>query len=102
MSLHNDAHLVRMANQIAANLSGGRREDEAVAGICHHLETFWARPMKRRLIACLEEENTELVPLARRAARQLAVRLAERKLQATGQVSATTQDADSDPGFALG
>lgn len=85
MSLHHDAHLVRMANQIAANLGGGRDEDEAVAGICRHLETFWARPMKRRLVACLEHEGSELVPLARRAARQLAERLAERETPEAGQ-----------------
>lgn len=71
MSLNHDAHLVHMVNQIAANLGGGRNEEEAVASICHHLETFWARPMKRRLIACLEEENIELVPLARNAIRKL-------------------------------
>ncbi|WP_444678704.1 formate dehydrogenase subunit delta [Halomonas sp. E19] len=75
MSLHHDTHLVRMANQIAANLSGGRDEEEAVASICNHLEKFWARPMKRRLIASLAEENTQLEPLARRAAQRLADRL---------------------------
>lgn len=77
MSLHHDAHLVRMVNQIAANLGGGRDEEEAVANICRHLETFWARPMKRRLIASLEAGTPELEPLARRAAQRLAERLRE-------------------------
>ncbi|PMR75770.1 formate dehydrogenase subunit delta [Billgrantia endophytica] len=75
MSRTQDATLVRMVNQIAANLGGGRDETQAVAGICRHLETFWARPMKQRLIACLEREDAELAPLARRAVRQLADRL---------------------------
>ncbi|MDN3522418.1 formate dehydrogenase subunit delta [Halomonas ramblicola] len=85
MSLQHDTHLVRMANQIAANLGGGRDEAQAVANICRHLETFWARPMKRRLVACLEQDDAELTPLARRAARQLAERLAEREKREADQ-----------------
>lgn len=86
MSLHHDTHLVRMANQIAANLGGGRDEAQAAAAICHHLETFWARPMKRRLITSLTEENTELLPLARCAVQRLAERLTERETQDAGRV----------------
>lgn len=77
MSLHHDAQLIRMVNQIAANLGGGRDEASAVAAIRRHLETFWARPMKQRLIAGLEREGSELLPLARQATQQLAERLSE-------------------------
>lgn len=79
MSQYHDTHLVRMVNQIAANLSGGHDEQEAVAGICRHLETFWARPMKRRLVACLEREDNTLAPLARQATRRLAEQLAAKE-----------------------
>lgn len=75
MSLHNHTHLIRMANQIAANLSSGRDEAQAVEAIRHHLEAFWARPMKQRLIACLGNDGTELVPLAHRAVTLLAAPL---------------------------
>ncbi len=82
MSLHHDAHLVRMVNQIAANLKGGRDDAQAVADICHHLETFWARPMKQSLIAYSEREETELSPLARCAIRELSDRQLAQKTPA--------------------
>ncbi len=74
MSLHHHAHLIRMANQIAANLSCGREDAEVVEAICNHLEKFWARSMKQGLIACLEQGNTELTPIARSAVKLLKKR----------------------------
>ncbi|WP_136249189.1 formate dehydrogenase subunit delta [Halomonas borealis] len=68
--------LVQMVNQIATNLSGGRTEDETVAGVCGHLEKFWARAMKRRIIARLDEPDSGLMPLARQAVERLAERQA--------------------------
>lgn len=79
MSTSTDANLVHMINQIAANLGGGRDEEAAVTATCRHLETFWARPMKQRLIANLALEGVEFSPLARRAATLLATRLSERQ-----------------------
>ncbi|UQI40420.1 formate dehydrogenase subunit delta [Vreelandella venusta] len=84
MSTHNDKNLIHMINQIAVNLRGGHDEETAAAAICQHLETFWARPMKQRLVASLEREDGELSPLARRAALLLAERLlAERQARST-------------------
>ncbi|TFH88030.1 hypothetical protein EQG41_03755 [Billgrantia azerbaijanica] len=77
MSQDQDAQLVRMVNQIAANLSHGREATSAVAAIRTHLEKFWARPMKRRVVAQLAQEDSDLTPLARRAVAQLAQRLTE-------------------------
>ncbi|XKE46674.1 formate dehydrogenase subunit delta [Halomonas organivorans] len=74
MTLDQDAQLVRMVNQIAANLGGGREPGEAADGVCAHLEKFWARPMKRRVIACLDEADNGLAPLARQAVERLAER----------------------------
>ncbi|MBZ5487687.1 formate dehydrogenase subunit delta [Halomonas aquamarina] len=68
-----------MTNQIATNLGCGRDEDAAAAAICRHLETFWARPMKQRLVASLAQDDAGLSPLAHRAATLLANRLAERQ-----------------------
>ena len=78
MSSHQDTHLIHMTNQIAANLGGGRDEETAAAATCHHLETFWARPMKQRLIATLAHEDAAHSPLAKRAITLLAERLAKR------------------------
>lgn len=79
MSTNSDANLIRMTNQIATNLGSGRGEDAAAAAVCHHLETFWARPMKQRLVASLAQRDTGLSPLAHRAATLLAYKLAERQ-----------------------
>lgn len=75
MSYDQGQTLVHMVNQIAANLSGGRETAEAVNGICTHLEKFWARAMKERIVACLDEPDCDLGPLARQA----VIRLAERR-----------------------
>lgn len=79
MSNNNDANLVRMTNQIATNLGNGRDEEAAATAICRHLETFWARSMKQRLVASLALEGVEFSPLARRAATLLATRLSEQQ-----------------------
>lgn len=78
MSSHHDTHLIHMTNQIAANLGGGRDEETAAAATCRHLETFWARSMKQRLIATLEREDAALSPMAKRAVILLAEGLAKR------------------------
>lgn len=79
MSSNHTTQLISMTNQIAANLGGGRDEEAAAAATCRHLETFWARSMKQRLVATLEHDETELSPLAKRAVVLLSERLAERQ-----------------------
>ncbi|ALM53369.1 formate dehydrogenase subunit delta [Halomonas huangheensis] len=79
MALQQDEHLVRMVNQIAANLGGGRDEVQAVESIRNHVEKFWARSMKQRLIASLAKDDNELAPLARLATQQLAERQAQKE-----------------------
>ncbi|MBF7054688.1 formate dehydrogenase subunit delta [Halomonas sp. KAO] len=71
MSHEQDAQLVRMVNQIIANLTPGRDQDAAAAEVCAHLEKFWARPMKQSIIACLEKDDTGLSTLAKRSVRLL-------------------------------
>tara|TARA_R110002012_G_scaffold81964_1_gene207597 strand:- start:3211 stop:3456 length:246 start_codon:yes stop_codon:yes gene_type:complete len=79
MSSHNDTNLIHMTNQIAANLDGGRDEEAAAAATCRHLETFWARSMKQRLVATLAREDAELSPLARRAVIMLEEKLVKQQ-----------------------
>lgn len=79
MSSNQETHLIQMTNQIAANLGGGRDEETAAAATCRHLETFWARSMKQRLIATLEREDAELSPLARRAVTLLSEKLDQQR-----------------------
>ncbi|UYG08809.1 formate dehydrogenase subunit delta [Halomonas sp. M4R1S46] len=74
MSRDHVTTLVQMVNQIAINLGAGREATQAAQAVCTHLETFWARPMKQRLIACLGEADHGLSPLAREAVARLADR----------------------------
>ncbi|WP_447530200.1 formate dehydrogenase subunit delta [Vreelandella sp. TE19] len=75
----NDDNLIHMINQIAANLGGGRNEEATAEATCRHLETFWARAMKKRLVESLQREETGLSPAAHRAATLLADRLDKRQ-----------------------
>ena len=79
MSSNHEMQLVNMTNQIATNLGGGRDEEAAAAATCRHLETFWARSMKQRLVATLAHGDNGLTPLAKRAVSLLAERLDERQ-----------------------
>lgn len=42
--------LVRMANQIAANLDHGKDPEKAIAGTVDHLKRFWTPEMRRQLV----------------------------------------------------
>ncbi len=64
------AELVRMANQIAANFHA-YPEDEAVAGVAMHLQSFWEPRMLADLKAAVAEGRAEgLDPLAEQALTQ--------------------------------
>ena len=68
MSTH--ASLVRMANQIAANVAH-HPHDQAVAEITTHLRATWAPSMRADLVAYLDAGGPDLTPLAVAAAEQL-------------------------------
>ncbi|CBV41779.1 formate dehydrogenase subunit delta [Halomonas elongata] len=61
--------LIHMANQIATNLQSS---NDAATGVRNHLEKFWARSMKERLIGCLDDADCDLNPIARQAVEQMA------------------------------
>ncbi|HIX60878.1 MAG TPA: formate dehydrogenase subunit delta [Candidatus Halomonas stercoripullorum] len=62
--------LIRMVNQIAANNT--HRGDTAAEYVHIHLKKFWARSMKRQIITYLQQDGSELLPLARQAVELLA------------------------------
>ncbi|NVK41014.1 MAG: formate dehydrogenase subunit delta [Oceanospirillaceae bacterium] len=66
--------LIHMANQIAANNSHYGSEAEATARVHSHLTKFWARSMKQQIIDYLQNDGSELSPLARDAISQLQIR----------------------------
>ena len=50
-----DQSIIRMANDIAANLHS-YGESEAVAGIAEHINKFWAPPMRKRFFELVQDE----------------------------------------------
>jgi len=64
------ASLVRMVNQIAANVAHHPQE-QAVAEIVTHLQATWAPSMRADLVSYLEGGGLELTPLAAAATEQL-------------------------------
>jgi len=58
----NDASLVRMANQIAANC-GHLPPEEGAQAIASHLKAFWAPVMRDDLVAHADHAPDDLDPL---------------------------------------
>jgi formate dehydrogenase subunit delta len=65
--------LVRMANQIAANMDYGPDQEKIAAGIADHLRRFWTPSMRALIIEGHGKGLTDLSPLAARAVEKLAV-----------------------------
>jgi formate dehydrogenase subunit delta len=64
--------LVRMANQIAANLDYGPNKDRVVEETADHLRRFWSPPMKQLIVEHYRLGDTELSEIAARAVALLA------------------------------
>jgi formate dehydrogenase subunit delta len=64
------AALVRMVNQIAANVAH-HPHDQVVAEIARHLRSSWAPSMRADLVTYLDGGGHDLTPLAAAAAEQL-------------------------------
>lgn len=62
-----NAKLIRMANQIAANLAS-RGEAVAIADTAEHIRKFWDPRMKAAIFA---EDPAQLSPIARAAIEKL-------------------------------
>lgn len=68
--MNDAADLIRMANDIAANLAA-YPESEAIAGVAHHIRDFWSPRMRQRFVALVESGGEGLAPLALAAGRDL-------------------------------
>lgn len=68
--MNQDHDLVRMANDIAANLAV-YPEPEAIAAVVKHIREFWAPRMRRRFQALVEAGGIGLSPLALAAGRRM-------------------------------
>jgi len=75
--------LVRMANQIAANLDDGKNPEKAVDGTLDHLKRFWTPAMRQQIVEHYRQGSNgeEVIELSLIAARAVA-RLAEEQVAA--------------------
>jgi formate dehydrogenase subunit delta len=64
--------LVRMANQIAANLDCGPNEAQAVAMVADHIRRFWSPLMRRQIIERWRQRPTEFSARASQAVAAIA------------------------------
>jgi hypothetical protein len=64
--------LVKMANQIAANLAYGADDAAAAESVREHLRRFWSPPMRTAIIEFQARGGTGLAPIAALAVRKLA------------------------------
>jgi len=67
---HTDEKLVRMANQIAAFFAS-QPESEQLAGVSAHINRFWERRMRERLLQLSKEQQHALHELVTRALPQI-------------------------------
>jgi len=64
--------LVHMINQIAANNTAYETAD-AAQRIANHIKRFWARSMKKQIIAYHHSDGEALSPIAKLALEQLEI-----------------------------
>ncbi|WP_342596083.1 formate dehydrogenase subunit delta [Salinicola lusitanus] len=65
------APLIKMVNQISANNLHHGDDTQAAELVATHLKKFWARPMKRDIIAYADTNGSELSPVSRLAIARL-------------------------------
>ncbi len=64
--------LVKMANQIAANLDYGSDKEKVVTATAEHLKRYWTPAMRALIVEGQGKKVLELSPLAARAVDKLA------------------------------
>jgi len=65
------ASLIKMINQISANNRHHGDDAQAAEQVATHLKKFWARSMKRQIIAYADTDGSELSPVSRLAVERL-------------------------------
>ena len=67
MNHDHEAHLVRMANEIAANIAPSETEDNVAEITAGHISKFWALSMKKKIIDYVAQGDGDLSPIALQA-----------------------------------
>jgi formate dehydrogenase subunit delta len=71
-SMSGSQYLVHMANDIGNFFRGQQQREVAIAGIANHMQSFWTRRMREKLLLQLEHGEQGLDELPREALRFLA------------------------------
>lgn len=72
MSLSKLDNLIRMANQIRANMDQAHNDELTAEVVADHLTRFWSRPMKDMIIDYNNNDGERLDPVTRAAIAQLS------------------------------
>jgi formate dehydrogenase subunit delta len=72
MSAAQTQHLIKMANQIAANFAYQKDEAIAAQAVADHIQHFWSPLMKKELLEYAARAGDELHPLAQKALHSFA------------------------------
>lgn len=72
MSEHEIDRLVRMANDIAANIAPGKDTEAAELVVMQHLNKFWPPSLREKIVQNLDARIATLHPVAAGAVRRLA------------------------------
>ncbi len=64
-------HLIKMINQIADNIAVGQGDAVTAPKVAHHIDLFWARPMKEKIIDYAARDGEQLNAAARMAVSQI-------------------------------
>jgi formate dehydrogenase subunit delta len=64
-------HLIKMINQIADNIAIGDDDTLTAPQVTNHLNKFWARTMKEKIIAYAASDGDQLNSVAKIAVSQL-------------------------------
>ncbi len=71
MGLSKLDNLIRMANQITANMDQANNDALTAEVVADHLTRFWSRPMKDMIIDYANKDGERLMPVAKAAIHKL-------------------------------
>ncbi|KGJ95981.1 formate dehydrogenase subunit delta [Thalassotalea sp. ND16A] len=60
-------NLIKMLNQIAANICLAGDEQQAAVEVAHHIVAFWAKSMKVDVIEYYQSDGEQLLPVSKQA-----------------------------------
>ena len=67
MSSNELQHLVKMANQIASNISSETDSDIVAEKMANHIRLFWSPIMRDKLLTYMQAQPNELLPVSQKA-----------------------------------